>query len=194
MSLPAIGDSLPHVPFALIMRRLIAGWLLALALLWLPAPAQAEVQVHFHSFNGSMFAARYPHTFVVFEGHLADGTPVNENFGFSARSASPAVLAGPVAHMIYIEKPKWVQATNRHFSVTVSDATYHRLRAEVAAWQNAPGKYYDLNHRNCIHFVGRIAELVGLKVDYPHGLLRKPKAWLNHIATLNPQLGARQIA
>jgi hypothetical protein len=36
------------------MRRLIAGWLLALAMLCLPAAAQAEVQVHFHSFNGPM--------------------------------------------------------------------------------------------------------------------------------------------
>jgi hypothetical protein len=41
--------------------------------------------------------------------------------------------------------------------------------------------------------VGRLAELAGLEVDYPHDLLRKPKAWLNHIGDLNPQLGARPI-
>ena len=175
------------------VTRLLSPLLAMLAALALPTAAQADVQVHFQSFNGSMFAGRYPHTFVVFEGRLTDGTVVNENFGFSAKSASPAVLAGPVAHMIYIEKPKWIKATNRHFTVTVSDATYLRLKAEVVAWRDAPGKYYELDRRNCIHFVGRMAELVGLKVDYPRELLRKPKAWLNHIGLLNPRLGARQF-
>lgn len=173
---------------------MLASLLLLAAALLAPTAAQAAVQVHFQSFNGSMFWGRYPHTFVVFDGTLDDGTVVNENYGFSAKSASPAVLAGPVTHIIYVEKPKWIKTTNRHFTVTVSDATYHRMKAEVAAWRDAPGKYYDLDRRNCIHFVGRIAEMAGLRVDFPRELLRKPKAWLNHIALLNPQLGARQIS
>lgn len=174
------------------IHRFIAASLLA-ASLFLPYAAQADVQVHFQSFNGSLLANRYPHTFVVFEGRLADGTVVNENFGFSARTTSPAILTGPVAQMIYIEKPKWIKATNRHFTVTVKDAVYHQLKAEVASWRDDPGHKYDLNRRNCIHFVGRMAELVGLKVDFPQDLLRKPKAWLNHIGLLNPQVGARQF-
>ena len=68
-----------------------------------------------------------------------------------------------------------------------------RSRAEVARWRDAPGKTYRLDENNCIHFVGRIAELAGIKVDYPKKLIRKPKAWLNHIAALNPQLGAKAI-
>lgn len=175
------------------IRHLLAAWLMLVAALFVPATARAEVLVHFQSFNGSLLANRYPHTFVVFEGRLADGTVVNENFGFSARTTSPAILAGPVAQTIYIEKPKWIKATNRHFTVSVSDATYHRLKAEVAAWRDDPGHKYDLNRRNCIHFVGRMAELVGLKVDFPADLLRKPKAWLNHIGLLNPQVDARQF-
>lgn len=175
------------------MIRQLAALLLTFAALLLPTAASADVQVHFQSFNGSLFAGRYPHTFVVFEGQLADGTVINENYGFSAKVASPAVLAGPVAHTIYIEKPKWIKATNRHFTVTVNDATYARLKAEMVAWRDAPGRYYELDRRNCIHFVGRMAELVGLKVDYPRELLRKPKAWLNHIGLLNPRLGARQF-
>jgi hypothetical protein len=63
---------------------------------------------------------------------------------------------------------------------------------EVAAWRDAPGKYYELDTRNCIHFVGRMAELAGLKVEYPRDMLRKPKAWLNHIGELNPQVAARR--
>jgi hypothetical protein len=175
-------------------RQSLVRVLLALAALaaW-SAPAQAEVQVSFHSFSGSFFG-RYPHAFVVFEGQLEDGAVVNENYGFSARTAGPNVLMGPTDHGIYTEKPRYIRTTNRHFTVTVSDATYRRMKQEVAAWRDAPGKYYDLDTRNCIHFVGRIAELAGVRVDYPRELLRKPKAWLNRVVSLNPQLGARPIS
>ena len=177
--------------FRSVLLRLI---LVLAALAGFHGSALAAVQVHFHSFNGSMFAGRYPHTFVVFEGTLdATGERVYENYGFSARSATPDVLLGPVAHGIYTETDRWIGSTNRHFSITVSDATYRRMKEEVAAWRDAPGKYYDLDTRNCIHFVGRIAALGGLRVDYPQDMLRKPKAWLNHVSTLNPQLGARPI-
>ena len=175
-------------------RRSLVRLMLALAALaaW-SVPAQAEVQVSFHSFNGSFFG-RYPHAFVVFEGTLeATGETVNENYGFSARTAGPNVLMGPTEHGIYTEKPRYIRTTNRHFTVTVSDATYRRMKQEVIAWRDAPVKYYDLDTRNCIHFVGRIAELAGLRVDYPSDMLRKPKRWLNHVAQLNPQLGARPI-
>ncbi|HEU4650140.1 MAG TPA: hypothetical protein VFS49_01880 [Croceibacterium sp.] len=177
------------------VRAALARALLVFAalVLWHGA-ALAAVQVRFHSFNGSMFGGRYPHTFVVFDGTLDDsGERVYENYGFSARHATPAVLMGPVAHMMYTETEEYIRGTNEHFVITVSDATYRRMKAEVVAWRDAPGKYYDLDHRNCIHFVGRIAELGGLRVDYPKAMLRKPKAWLNHIATLNPELHARQI-
>src|SRR5690606_21612495 len=119
-----------------------------------------------HSFNGSMLASRYPHTFVVFDGTLdATGERIYENYGFSARSATPDVLLGPVAHGIYSENERHIRSTNRHFSITVSDQTYQRMKAEVIAWRDAPGKFYDLDTRNCIHFVGRLAALAGLAVD-----------------------------
>src|SRR5205085_2114242 len=137
---------------------------------------------------------RFPHTFVVLTGKADDtGEVVDDNWGFTAKSISPAILSGPVEAEIYHEKDKYVRSTNSHFTVTVSDATYRKMREEMVAWRDAPGKFYDLNKRNCIHFVGRMAELAGLKVDYPHELLRKPKAWLNHIAALNPQLHAKAI-
>lgn len=104
------------------------------------------------------------------------------------------MLAGPVEHMLLVEKPKTIPKTNRHFSLRLSDAQYYRISAEVRAWQNAPGKYYDLDERNCIHFVGRMAELLGLTVEYPEDMLRRPKKWLNHITLLNPQLGAKPVS
>lgn len=171
--------------------------ILALACLGLLAftqPAAAKVRVSFQSFNGSVLFGRYPHAFVVFEGTLDDtGQVVNENFGFTSKNVTPAILSGPVPHTIWTEEPKWITKTNRHFTLTVDDATYRLMRAEVEVWRNEPGKFYDLDTNNCIHFVGRMAQLGGLKVDYPKKLLRKPRAWLNHIAELNPQLGAKSI-
>ena len=175
------------------MQRLIHLLIMFSALCW-PGIAHAEVTLSFHSFNGSVLFGRYPHTFIVLEGTLeGNGQAINENYGFSAKRASPAVLRGPVEHTILIEKAKWLTKTNRHFSVTITDAKYHEIKALMVRWRDAPGKYYDLDTRNCIHFVGEIGKLVGLNVTYPENMLRRPKKWLNHITTLNPQLGAKQI-
>jgi len=160
--------------------------------LWAQA-ASANVTVSFHSFNGSMFFGRYPHTFVVFDGVLDGGHKVHENFGFTAKSVTPAILSGPVEGEIWVEQEKWIAKTNDHFAVTVDDATFRKMRSEVEFWDHHPGKFYDLDHNNCISFVGKIAQMAGLKVDYPKNLMRKPRAWLNHIAALNPQLHAKAI-
>ena len=174
------------------MVRIIRHLAVLFAFAW-ASMAAAAVDITFHSFNGSIFAGRYPHTFVSMEGTLEDGTPVKENFGFSAKRAGPAVLAGPVEHIVMTEKEKWLTKTNRHFTLTMTDAQYRQVRQLIEDWRNAPGKYYDLDTRNCIHFVGEIGRIMGLKVDYPRKLLRQPKSWLNHISTLNPRLGAPQI-
>lgn len=173
--------------------RLYASILAALALAWSPA-ALAQVTMSFHSFNGSVLFGRYPHTFIVLEGtEEATGRAVNENYGFTAKSVGPAVLSGPVAHAVTTEKPRYVKSTNRHFTVTLTDTQYRQVKQEVARWRDAPGRFYDLDTRNCIHFVGRMAEVAGLTVDYPRDMLRRPKAWLNHVTGLNPQLRARPI-
>ena len=179
-------------PKPLILRLLAP--LVALAAVLLPAAAWAQVTVAFHSFNGSLLGNRFPHAFVVLSGKLDDtGEVVDDNWGFTAKSVSPAILAGPVEAEIYHEKRKYITSTNTHFTLTVSDDTYRKMKAEMIAWRDAPGKFYDLDHRNCISFVGRMAELGGLKVDYPHELMRKPKAWLNHVTAMNPQLHAKPI-
>lgn len=167
--------------------------LAVLASLAVAQVAQAQVRLTFHSFNGSVLIGRYPHTFISMDGTMADGTQVRENYGFSSKSGGPEVLAGPVAHEILVEKDRWLAKTNRHFTVPLADAQVAQVRAEVARWRDAPGKYYDLDNRNCIHFVGAMARIVGLKVDFPAKLIRKPRAWLNHITALNPQLGAKAI-
>jgi len=175
------------------LSRLITALLLALATLGLASPAQAEVQVHFHSITGSMFGGRYPHAFVVFEGTLENGTQVKQNYGFSARYTSQVISMGPAEHMIQTETERTVANTNRHFSVTVSDQTYRRLLATVLAWRDYPGRYYDLNENNCIHFVAALARVAGLQADVPEEYVHEPKDWLNYVARSNPRLGAREI-
>ncbi|MCL4673804.1 MAG: hypothetical protein KJZ64_12950 [Sphingomonadaceae bacterium] len=172
------------------MTRAIALFVSLLALL-APASASAEVLLSFHSFSGSVFSGRYPHTFIVLEGTLdSTGERINENYGFTAREVSREVLQGPVEHMIQVEPPKYIAETKRHFTVKLSDAQYRQIKAEVERWRTAPGKYYDLDRRNCIHFVGAMADIVGIKVNYPQSMLRKPRQWLDHLSKLNPWLGA----
>lgn len=166
---------------------------LIIAALTAAAPASAQVQLSFHSFNGSMLGGRYPHTFIVMEGTLeADGTPVNENYGYTSVRVTPAILSGNVAGTIHVEKPKYITTTNRHFTVPISDAQYRAIVEEVRSWRDA-GKVYNLDTRNCIHFVAKIAELAGLRAEVPRSLTRKPRAWLNLIGRLNPHLGAREF-
>jgi len=168
--------------------------LLAIILSGWAKPALADVQLSFHSFNGSVLFGRYPHTFIVFEGELEEtGEAISENYGFTARKVSPKILSGAVAHDVSVEEPKYIQKTNRHFTVTITDDQYREAIALMRAWRDAPGKHYDLKTRNCIHFVGEIARIAGLTIEYPQDLLRRPKKWLNYITKLNPHLGAAVI-
>ena len=175
------------------LSRLARHLLVMLALLWGSA-AFAELQIHFHSFNGSVLWGRYPHAFIVLDGTLeANGKKVNETYGFTPKCIAAAATGGWAEHLVEGEDEKYVRSTNHHFSITLTDAQYYDIIREVRAWSMEPGKRYSLSERNCIHFVGRMASLVGLKVEYPEDMLRRPKKWLNHIAALNPQLRAREL-
>lgn len=175
------------------MHRFLAVFLFALVSL-IPQAALAQVTLAFHSFNGSYLGGRYPHAFIVLDGTLANGTRVHENYGYSTSASALSALSGAVPGIIQIEKEKYISSTNRHFVVPISDAQYREIVAEVSAWKDAPGqKRYLLDQRNCIHFVARIAQIVGLKSDVPQKMVRRPKLWLNLITRLNPQLGAKEV-
>lgn len=179
------------------VSRLLQGRLfrlaLALALGCSPAAASAHVVLVFHSFNGSFFG-RYPHAFVELSGTLDEsGQVVHENYGYTAVSVTPAILSGNVAGTIESEPEKYVKSTNIHFRVGISDDQYRAILAEVARWRDAPGKAYNLETHNCVHFVARIAAMVGLRADVPAAMVRKPKAWLNYVSILNPALNAPPI-
>ena len=170
--------------------------LLAIASLWavVPCVAEARVTVLFHSFNGSLFTGRYPHTFVELSGTLdGDGRVIHENYGYTGDGTAMQALAGPMRGTIHVEEEGYLKNTNIHFAVPISDAQYFAIRQEIERWRNGPESTYNLETHNCVNFVARIAEMVGLKAQVPRNLEKKPKAWLNYLTGLNPQLHAKPI-
>ena len=148
----------------------------------------------FYSFNGA-FGGRFPHAFVRWEGTLSDGTPVDGNAGFTARSISPGILLGSVEHTIWVEEDKYMSEANRHFELTIDDATY--AQAFARRWR--PGERCRARGTTSTAATACTSWRVwrswwGLRADDPGELTKKPKAYLNHLIELNPQLGAVPVA
>lgn len=156
-----------------------------LALLLMPTPAAAQVVISFYSHD---LGSTFPHAFITLKGKTEDGQVVDTNFGFTAKSVTPAILMGSVGGKIETSKPSYVASSDRQFSVKLDDRQYASVMALVEEWRTLPGKSYNLNKRNCIHFVGEVARLVGIKVVFEKDLLKKPKSFLLSLVALNPWL------
>jgi hypothetical protein len=165
------------------MMRLLA--LLGLVLLaFAAAPAAAAVQITFYSHE---LGSSFPHAFVVVQGTLDRGGPrIDEDYGFTAKSVSPAILMGPVkGEVVTDNKPGYTSNSNRHFTLTISDSEYDRAMAVVERWRTRAQPSYDLGSRNCIHFVAEIAASIGLRADTPKRLMRKPRSYLDYLTEGN---------
>ena len=86
---------------------------------------------------------------------------------------------------------KYVARSDRQFSVAISDAQYDALLILVEKWRKLPGKSYNLNRRNCIHFVGEAAHTLGLKVFVDPKLVKRPRSFLQSLIALNPWVKAK---
>jgi hypothetical protein len=160
--------------------------LLFSAVLMLPSVAAAQVVATFYSHD---LGSTFPHAFFTLKGKLSDGREVDTNYGFTAKSVSPAILMGSVVGVIEVSKPNYVKSSDAQFSIKINDGQFEALVAHVEKWRTKPGKSYNLNTRNCIHFVGEAAQILGLKVDFRKDLLKKPKSFLIYLKSLNPWLG-----
>jgi hypothetical protein len=168
-------------------KPLFAIMLLVLTLL--PVSARAQITVAFYSHE---LGSSFPHAFIVLNGTpKSGGMPVDANFGFTAKSVSPAILMGPVSGVIESAKPGYVGHSDLKFAFTITDEQYSSLMALVEKWRILPGKSYDLNRRNCIHFVGEVAQALGLKVVFDKKLIKRPRSFLENIIRLNPMLANR---
>ena len=164
------------------MPRLIA--VLAAALLALAgAPAWAAVSITFYS---KELGASFPHAFVILEGTPDRGGPrIEEDYGFTAKAITPAILWGKVAgEVISDHSAGYVKGSDRHFRVALTDAEYDQVMATVARWRAAKQPSYDLDRHNCVHFVAEIAAASGLAAD-TRRLMKKPRSFLEALAEAN---------
>jgi hypothetical protein len=174
------------------VRRFAAAFrlcLLSFLLLAIQAPAAAAVEIAFYS--RELGGDNFPHAFVSLRGTVdATGEAVDTSYGFTARSVTPALLFGSVSGEVLVEGERQIARSNRQFSVTLSDEAYRAVMAVVERWRSRPQPSYNLNRRNCVHFVGELAEAAGLRVEYVPRLMRRPRSFLQHVRSLNPQLAS----
>jgi len=160
---------------------------LALALLLVAgphAPAFAAVEIAFYS--RELGGNNFPHAFVRLSGTVdATGEAVDTSYGFTARAVTPALLFGSVSGEVVVEGAQQIARSDRQFSLVLSNAQYRAVMAVVDAWRNRAQPSYNLNRRNCVHFVAELAATVGLRVEQPARLMKRPRSFLQHIFGLN---------
>jgi hypothetical protein len=174
------------------MARGAAGlrfWLLVFLVFGLPVPASAAVEIAFYS--RELGGNNFPHAFVALHGNVdSTGEAVDTSYGFTAHSVTPALLWGSVSGEVVVEGPRQIARSTRQFAVTLTDAQYRAVMAVVEEWRNRPQPSYNLNHRNCVHFVAELARTIGLRVEEVPGLMKRPRSFLLHVVELNPALAA----
>jgi hypothetical protein len=157
-----------------------------LLLLALSPPAAAQVVATFYSHE---FGEHFPHAFVTLKGRtVAEGTPVDTNYGFTAKSVTPAILFGSVAGRIDIADAHYITQSNAQFAVTLTDDQYRAMLAVVEKWGARKSPSYNLNTANCVHFIGEAARAAGLSVTFPKALMKKPRSYLEEVMRLNPRV------
>ena len=170
--------------FRFFLRPLLA-LLLTLGALVGASPAWAAVTITFWSHE---FGNSFPHAFFTLRGVPdAGGDPVDANYGFTAKAVTPAILMGTVPGRLDVSKPTYIAGSDAQFSVVLTDAQYAAVLKLIAAWDDKTGDgHYNLNTRNCIHFVKEAARIAGLTgLDQPK-LMKKPRSDLQAVAAANP--------
>ena len=169
-----------------------AGLILFLLLVAWPIQAAAEVQIRFYSKD---FGSSFPHAFVRLTGTVdSTGEQIDTNYGFTAAKLGISILAGPVKGKMQTVDPAYVQKSDLHFSLNLSDDQYRSVLAVVRKWEHAPQPSYLLNSRNCVYFVADVATALGLSAPPAQKLMKKPKSFLDKVTRDNQALIASWIA
>lgn len=164
-----------------ILRRLLLALLLAIGTV---QPVQAAITMTFWSHE---LGNEFPHAFFALRGVPdAGGAPVDVNYGFTARSLTPAILFGTVRGRLDLATPSYMRRSDVQFSVTLTDAQYAAVLALVREWGETGDTRYNLNRRNCVHFVQEAARRVGLTGTDQPALMKKPRSYLRAVAAANP--------
>lgn len=170
------------------LPRSLSRLLLALLLCFgwtFPVAAAVEIGFYSRELGGNNF----PHAFVTLSGTVdATGERVDTSYGFTARSVTPGILFGSVAGEVIVEGPEQVARSDRQFSLRLTDAQYAAVMAVVEQWRNRAQPSYNLNRRNCVHFVAEMARTVGLRIENADRLMKRPRSFLQHVRNLNSGL------
>jgi len=173
------------IPMSRPFLRPLLATLLLLGSIFGSAPAWAAVTITFWSHE---LGNSFPHAFFTLRGVPdAGGAPVDVNYGFTAKSVSPKLLMGTVSGRLDVSKPHYIAGSDAQFAMVLTDAQYAQVLALIAAWDEKTGDaHYNLNDRNCIHFVKEAARITGLTgLDQPQ-LMKKPRSYLQAVAAANP--------
>ncbi|WP_198158597.1 MULTISPECIES: hypothetical protein [Sphingomonas] len=166
-----------------LFRTLLRGLALLLLAMGSVVPAQAAVTITFWS---QEFGQNFPHAFFTFSGAPdAGGSAVNESYGFTAKAITPALLMGSVGGMIDRPKPSYIAKSNAHFSVVLTDAQYASIRSLIDEWGEKGDSHYNLNRRNCVHFVAEAARRSGLSVVEDKKLMKKLRSFIQSVEQAN---------
>jgi hypothetical protein len=154
-----------------------------LVLAW-PGPTAASVELAFHS---HAMSSSFPHALIVLRGTVdATGERVDTNYGFTVRhQIGPSVLFGPVQGVVMRESRDYVRHTRRHFSLTLTDEEYRRVRRLIDRWRALPQPSYRLDQRNCVSFVAAVAAELGLRAEIDPATTRRPRAYLDSLWVRN---------
>lgn len=170
----------PRNRLVMMGRRLLLFVILTLG--WAGAAA-AEIEIHFYSKD---MASTFPHAFVRLTGtDERTGEAIDVNYGFTPVSLTPAILFGPVQGMMHTVSRQYLDRSDRHFSLKLTDAQYRAVLAVVERWRDAPQPNYRLNSRNCVHFVAEVAATLGLAAEPDPRLVKKPKSFLRQVTQNN---------
>lgn len=162
---------------------MLLRFLLLVAALLSPAAAAAAVDLSFYSKD---FGSSFPHAFVLVSGTVdATGEAVDANYGFTARTVSPAILLGSVGGEVMSVGKGYVRNSNRHFTLRLSDDEYRTFLGVVDKWKKLPQPSYSLNRRNCVYFVADVAASLGLQAQPIKGLMKKPRGYIARVARDN---------
>jgi hypothetical protein len=161
------------------LTAFLAAALLAIA----AAPGWAAVSITFYS---KELGATFPHAFVILEGTPDRGGPrIEEDYGFTAKTVSPAILWGKVAGEVVTDNSAgYNKGSDAHFTVALTDPEYDAVMATIARWRSAKQPSYDLDRHNCVHFVAELAEAIGMTADTGK-LMKKPRSFLETLAERN---------
>lgn len=158
-------------------------WLRIILFCWLylfAQPAFAQVTITFWSHDQD---SEFPHTFFALKGAPeAGGAALDENYGFTAKAVSPAILFGSVAGEVQTAKPGYIRRSDAQFSVVLTDAQLARVQSLIGEWRDLR---YNLNRRNCIHFVAEALRRSGVIVPDLPKLMKKPKSFLIAVGQAN---------